>query len=409
MNFFLPPAKALFSWWSAVLPSAEKVDFPSALASFLGAPKVLVGDAWVNVLAEGFKGLAKGDKRKKVVLPGYSCNEFVKAILLANLEPLFVDIDAKGRIQTAALESIDHREVLALLAVNTSGVISPLEELRSWCDAHDCYLVEDAGYTFLGEGKNGKKYGSFGHVAIINMSEGKIIPCGGAAWVINEAALLEKFHFLEEMLTVNKPVSNTKEAIRLAVYRLGSSLWGYHAYQLLRKLGLGDWKSRLTSEPSRLGENYATGDLEWVGDEIQINKTHQDHLSNIIIRPWNRVRQQCASSILRNRKKLLMQRQQMLECYRKKLQSLPLDIPETAMPVRLPIFLSISQNDHELIQKLADSGIKKQYPASWPMYRLPLPNSRKFYEQAFTLPLHESVRIKDIEKNLHLINRYIAD
>jgi len=405
MNFFLPPAKAQFSWWKSVLPVFNKVDFPSLVEEFLAAPKVLVGDAWVNILAEGFKGLARGDNRKKVVLPGYSCNEFVKAILLADLEPLFIDLDAQGKIQTSVLDPLDKTEILSLLAVNTSGIASPLPELKEWCDTYQCYMVEDAGYTFLGEDEKGKRFGSFGHVSIINMSEGKIIPCGGAAWVINDASLVEKYDFLERMLSRNQPLSNTKEAMRLAVYQLGSSLWGYHVYQVLRKRGLGDWKAKLTSEPSRLGENYASGDLEWKEDKIVINAAHLKTLENICIRPWNRVRQQAALLILKSRTRLIHQRKQKLEKYKQLLKSIQLELPPMGMPVRLPILLLV--NDKDSMEKLADRGIKKQYPPSWPMAGLNLPNSKKFYHQAFTLPLHQSVSAADIEKNSDLIRKYL--
>jgi dTDP-4-amino-4,6-dideoxygalactose transaminase len=173
-------------------------------------------------------------------------------------------------------------------------------------------------------------------------------------------------------------------------------------------MGLGDWKARLTSEPSRVGEDYASGDLEWVNEKIQISNDHRNHLNSIRIRPWNRVRQQSAVSILSNRQKLIRQRQEKMARYCEKLQNLPLELLPTAMPVRLPLFLSVPLNDQDLLEKLADRGIKKQYPATWPMYSLPLPYSQKFYQQAFSLPLHESVGTEDIEKNIHLIRNYLT-
>jgi dTDP-4-amino-4,6-dideoxygalactose transaminase len=409
MNFFLPPAKASFSWWKAVLPPTGKVDFPSVVADFLGAPKVIVGDAWVNVLAEGFKGLAKGDKRTKVVLPGYSCNEFVKAILLADLEPLFIDLDTEGKIQTTVLEQLDKTEILALLAVTTSGVVSPLSTLKDWCIANNCFMVEDAGYTFLGEDESGKKYGSFGHVAIVNMSEGKIIPCGGAAWVINESALADRWDDIGQKVAETAPVSNFRESLRLLVYQLGSSKWGYHFYQQLRMLGLKDWKSKFTSEPSRMGENYASGNLEWKDNRIVMDEEHHDQLKKILIRPWNRVRQQCALQILKDRKKLMKERKRLVELYRKLLEFPALELPQNAMPVRLPILLNVPLDSPEIIKNLASGGIKKQYPPSWPMYQLPLPNSQKYYREAFSLPLHHSVSDSDIRKIVKQVSPYRSE
>jgi dTDP-4-amino-4,6-dideoxygalactose transaminase len=170
-------------------------------------------------------------------------------------------------------------------------------------------------------------------------------------------------------------------------------------------VGLGDWKAKLTSEPSRLGEDYASGDLEWVGNKILIKSDHQKTLESINIRPWNKIRQQAALLILKSRIQLIHQRKQRLEEYRKLIKNLPLELPAMGMPVRLPILLSV--DDKPTMEKLADRGIKKQYPPSWPMANLDLPNSKKFYYQAFTLPLHQSVTEGDIEKNSDLIRTYL--
>jgi hypothetical protein len=53
-------------------------------------------------------------------------------------------------------------------------------------------------------------------------------------------------------------------------------------------------------------------------------------------------------------------------------------------------------NDAQL-SELAALGIKKQYPSTWPMYHLDAPFSRLFYEQAYTLPVHEGIFLEDIE------------
>jgi hypothetical protein len=398
---FAPPAKASFSWWFILFNHffRPKADFSMELGQRLGAKAVWVGDAWVPMLAEGLKSLRLGSHKSKVVLPAYSCNEFVKAILLADLEPLFVDIDENGKFCLASLNDIDPSSVLAVLAVNTSGVVGELDEILAWANQQGCYLVEDAGYTFLGNNAAGRPFGSWGHATIINMSEGKIIPCGGAAWAVKTDELAERGRKQFMQLVSTPPRTNAREAIHLAIYRLGSSRFMYHLYQCLRKWGLADWKAALTTEPSRLGENYATGDLEQDGDAIQLSETHRKQLESIRPRPWNNIRQNCALQVMRNEIKLKQDRQLRLQWWKN--QQLNgfyfLPTPPDAMPVKCPVLIDCKGFNDAQLKELASLGIKKQYPSTWPMYHLDAPFSSLFYEQAYTLPVHEGILLEDIE------------
>lgn len=398
---FAPPAKASFSWWSIVFNHffKPKVDFNKELGQRLGAEAVWVGDSWVPMLAEGLKSLRLGSDKTKVVLPAYSCNEFVKAILLADLEPLFVDINENGKFCLAPLNDIDPSPVLVVLAVNTSGVVGELDGILGWANQHDCYLVEDAGYTFLGNNAAGRPLGSWGHATIINMSEGKIIPCGGAAWAVKTDELAVKGERQFMQLESTPPRANIGEAIHLAIYRLGSSRFVYHLYQCLRKWGLADWKAALTTEPSRLGENYATGDLEQDGDAIQLSETHRKQLESILPRPWNNIRQNCALQVMCKEIKQKQDRNLRLQWWKdQQLNGVHfLPTPPDAMPVKCPVLIDCKGFNDTQLSELAALGIKKQYPSTWPMYQLDAPYSRLFYEQAYTLPVHEGIELKDIK------------
>jgi hypothetical protein len=315
------------------------------------------------------------------------------------LEPLFVDIDENGKFSLSSLNDIDPNPVLAVLAVNTSGVVGELDEILGWANQHGCYLVEDAGYTFLGNDAAGRSFGSWGHATIINMSEGKIIPCGGAAWAVKTDELAERGSKQFVQLVSTPPRTNTREAIHLAIYRLGSSRFVYHFYQWLRKWGLADWKAALTTEPSRVGENYATGDLEQDGDAIQLSETHRKQLESIRPNPWNNIRQTCALQVMRNEIKLKQNRQLRLQWWKNQqlngVHFLP--TPPDAMPVKCPVLIDCKGFNDAQLNELAALGIKKQYPSTWPMYHLDAPFSRLFYEQAYTLPVHEGIFLEDIE------------
>jgi dTDP-4-amino-4,6-dideoxygalactose transaminase len=410
MNYYFPPAKASFNWWQVVVGSFfNKQPFSSIVRNYLSAKEVIIGNTWVPLLAEGLKGLAKGEDRKQILLPGYSCNEFTKAILLAGLEPIYFDINENGQIDVAQLHTLDTALVLGLLVVNTSGVISDFTAIKSWCDRVGCYMIEDAGYTFLGEDNNGKPFGSFGHFTIINMSEGKIIPCGGAAWVVNDLAGKQKiWQEMKAMISSLTPVSNFNEAIRLLIYKIGSSRWGFHIYQLLRSFGFADLKSMFTSEPSRLGENYITGNLNWNDGKILLDKAHAQYLSFIKIRPWNRIKNSCALYIFSKRNEMQKMRFDKLNLYQSLLKANTLVLPNGSMPVKLPILLQAGTFEIQNLLTLEKLGVKKQYPPSWPMARLSLLNSIRFYHEAFTLPLHESIDYEDIRKICLELNKSLV-
>ncbi|MEY4586401.1 MAG: hypothetical protein RIT05_819 [Bacteroidota bacterium] len=405
MTFYFPPAKTSFNWFSVILNSiVSRKYFTHQLRSYLSAQQVVVGDSWVPLLAAGLKSLQSDLVRRKIIVPGYCCNEFIKAILLAGLEPYYVDINDRGEMEVSSFESIDPSEILAILVVNTSGVVSDHNSIRAWCEKNNCWLVEDAGYTILGQDENGAPFGSLGHVAIINMSEGKIFPCGGAAWVINDQRLIGSCNLLEESISSQSPRSIFSEAIQLLVYKVGSSKWGFHLYQLLRKFGLSDLKQKFSSEPSRYKENYLTGDLEWENGSIRLTSQHRKELEKIRIRPWNRIRNQCAITILEQYVTMRSKRLKKLTLFNKYLSSVLLSLPKNGMPIKLPILLSestVAASDFSILLK---RGLKKQYPPTWPMTKLPLPNSIRFYHQSYTLPIHDSIDNECIRKiSTHLL------
>jgi hypothetical protein len=375
-----------------VLFSSGK-DLETSMAARLGASQVIIADAWVKMLAEGLRCMAAGKEQKEIILPTYSCNEFTKAILLADLIPVYVPLDEHCCLSVQAVESVYNSNTLAVLSVNNTGVVSDLTGLRNWCDSHPCWMIEDAGYTFPGTDENGKIFGSFGHATIINMSEGKTIPCGGAAWVINDPSLVPLFSRLAAEIRSQAPKSNPAEYLKLFIYRLGSSMTGYALYKLLKNAFGGDLKARFSSEPSRLSEDYASGNLSMNNNRMVLDEAHAVNLQRNPLRPWNRVRQSCALGILEQTAEIRESRVLRLQWWKKYLGDsvLWLSLPAEAMPVKQPFLLPQGRFTAAEIAELAWSGIKKQYPVSWPMYQISKMHDKRFYEEVYTLPLHSGV------------------
>jgi hypothetical protein len=71
------------------------------------------------------------------------------------------------------------------------------------------------------------------------------------------------------------------------------------------------------------------------------------------------------------------------------------------------VLIDLSGSTASQLAFLAVCGIKKQYPSTWPMYGIAAPSSRKFYEQAYTLPIHEGILLKDVEANAAVVRKIL--
>src|SRR5205823_3260057 len=104
---------------------------------------------------------------------------------------------------------------------------------------------EDATYTFLGRAdRDARRFGGYGHFAVLNFSEGKIIPVGGGAVVANQPDGVAAIDAVRARIAQRSPGSVLHELASLCVYRAGSSRWGYTAYRLLREATGADLKKR---------------------------------------------------------------------------------------------------------------------------------------------------------------------
>jgi hypothetical protein len=393
---YQPPAKSpapfypLISWFFGVKPN-----FEAQLQKYLSAREVVIGDAWVVVLAEGLKALKAGHHGTKIILPAYSCNEFTKAILLANLSPVYVDLANDFSMRLGPVAAAFDSEVLGVLAVNNTGVPAENSEIRAFCDEKGIFCIEDAGYTLFGNSSEGRLFGSIGHVAIVNMSEGKIIPAGGAAWVVNQEQALHSAAALRKRIYSQPARSRFSEALQLLIYALGSSSWGFHVYTLLKKAGFGDLKARFSSEPTRKGEDYASGELAWQEGQMRLSPLHHQYLQAMQARPWNTIRHGWAQHIFVNRLHELDRRNSRLNWWHHALGEKVDWVPLAArgFPVKLPVLLDVN---NQRLSKLAQFGIKKQYPPSWPMNLDVFAHSKTCYQRLFTLPVHAGMSKKTI-------------
>lgn len=364
------------------------------------------GDSWIKTLALLFRALkAQKPGLNKIVLPAYTCNEFVKAIILADCIPYFVDCDQWGNISRKTLEQLNHTEILAVLIVNNTGICHHVEDVADWCKEAGIFSIEDAGYTIGGATSSGANLGNIGDFTIINTSEGKWFCIGGGIivvknnqlvwdWILNETKDLKRTRFIADL-------------IAMFIYKMGSSKLGYTLYYYLKMLGLGDLKQRFSREPTRIREDYARGDILQNGDgHWQLKEEYYKTIQQNTMRRWGTFRWVWASQQWKMKSQYQSLRFRKYEYYLRELpEGSVFPFQSQAFLIKVPIALN-DDVPKSVIAEWDKIGINKQYPATWPMAKLPFANASCLYKYCYTLPIHEDIEDVTLKKIVETVRPY---
>jgi dTDP-4-amino-4,6-dideoxygalactose transaminase len=396
--------------WGYLAPAASEVFLPRVLTGilrgdraslddelckFLGSAAALAGTSWVVLLGELLRALAQ-PARPEVILPSYACNEFSKAVLLAGLVPRYVDLRDDLAADVDAIGAAVGPRTLAVLAINNVGRASDNAAIRALCDRAGVLCIEDATYTFLGRAdRDGRRFGSYGHYAVLNFSEGKIVPVGGGAVIANTVAGGPVLARVRAQVGQRPPRSTAREVARLFVYRAGASRWGYSAYRVLRAATGADWKQRLSMEPTRRRE--VGRDLERDASGATVLPAGRDATlaADAALRPLGRATQLCGIAIIRDEARVRAARRRRYDALARAIAGIAaievLPFPAEGTCIKAPILIAapISAAHARRLDRL---GVIRGYATDYPTYGLAAyPRSNRMFEQLFTLPLHRDI------------------
>jgi len=392
--FCAPPSRHLFSW------SASSVLQNSFQNEIVGRRRVYYGNSWILLLGLLFRQLKKEHSGKSIIiLPGYCCNEFVKAILLANCEPVFVEVDACGVIDVDALElaiTANGESVLGVMLANNTGKNANVKAVKKLCLLNDILLIEDAGYSLGGTDLEMNKFGTIGDVVIINMSEGKLLPVGGGVLLVEDHVNLR---FGLDEIMASSWVDAGKDIFSYLIYFLGSQNLVFSIHRYLKSiLGL-DLKRLLSNEVLRRNENYVQGDIHGNIGHLELDATFIQNIAHKRLKTISRVKQYLIQKNYANIPRIKDRRWKLYCFYRDALghKFSMMQYHHHEVVVKIPILL-IGLNEDE-IEKLACFGVTKQYSHEW-AYHSPIefPQSSKFFQWQYCLPVHEGVSWRRAEK-----------
>ncbi|MEL6301956.1 MAG: DegT/DnrJ/EryC1/StrS family aminotransferase [Pseudomonadota bacterium] len=184
--------------------SSIQSDIDSAIAGVI-ADAAFIGGPRVSAFEESFAekigathciGVANGTDAIYIVLKMLGIGEGDEVITVANswistsevitqtgASVVFVDADEFYQLDSTKLEAAITPRTKAVIPVHLYGQACDLSKIKSICDAHRLYMVEDCAQAHLSEW-DGRKVGTFGIAATFSFYPGKNLGAYGDAGAI---------------------------------------------------------------------------------------------------------------------------------------------------------------------------------------------------------------------------------
>jgi len=164
---------------------------PCKTAEFERKTKEYIGTKFALALSSGSGalncavvalGIGPGDE---VIIPAFGWFSDYFAVTNAGALPVFADID-----ETLSLDSDDFRKKItkntkAVIVIDFQGCPAKMDEIMAIANEHDIKVIEDIAQAFGGE-YNGKKLGSFGHIAAASFQINKMLCCGEGGMLLTD-------------------------------------------------------------------------------------------------------------------------------------------------------------------------------------------------------------------------------
>jgi len=132
-------------------------------------------------------GLKTMSKRRKVIIPAYTCYSVPSAIVKAGLDAIPCDMRPEtldydfDKLQIAADD-----ETLCVISTHLFGIPSDVERIRRICADKGIFVIEDAAQA-MGCAEGNKKIGTCGDVAFFSLGRGKNISCGSGGIIVTSS------------------------------------------------------------------------------------------------------------------------------------------------------------------------------------------------------------------------------
>ena len=181
----LSPTAAPISFWgligaaSGLLGGAtHRARLVQELKRKFSAHDVFLLSSGKAALTVILKALAASSRRRRVIVPAYTCFSVPSAIVRAGLDVVLCDVEPDTLdFNFAELEELINEEVLCVVPTHLFGRPADVDRVKRLCEGTGVVVVEDAAQAMGGQ-SGGRPLGTLGDVAFFSLGRGKNLTCG---------------------------------------------------------------------------------------------------------------------------------------------------------------------------------------------------------------------------------------
>jgi dTDP-4-amino-4,6-dideoxygalactose transaminase len=183
---------------SRFIGGSTVAEFENQFAACVGMPHCISTGNGTDALFVILKALNL-PAGSEVIVPAWGCIATAEPVSLAGLKPVFCDVDPI--YYTLTPEAVEQKitpNTKAVIAVHLYGQAAPVTELKSLCNRHTIFLIEDCAQAHLSEEKRGIIAGTVGVAAAFSFYPTKNLGAYGDAGCVltRDAQLAERMRRL---------------------------------------------------------------------------------------------------------------------------------------------------------------------------------------------------------------------
>jgi dTDP-4-amino-4,6-dideoxygalactose transaminase len=134
------------------------------------------------------KALSVASKRRRVIIPAYTCFSVPSAIVKAGLEVVLCDVDPNTLdFNFAELEGLLNEDVLCVVSTHLFGRPADTGRVKQLCEGKGIFVVEDAAQAMGGQ-VGDRLLGTIGDVGFYSLGRGKNMTCGTGGIILTSSA-----------------------------------------------------------------------------------------------------------------------------------------------------------------------------------------------------------------------------
>ncbi len=133
------------------------------------------------------KALAAGSRRRRVIIPAYTCFSVPSAIVKAGLEVVLCDVNPRTLdFDFAELERLVNEDILCVVPTHLFGLPADVRRVMRLCGPRGITVVEDAAQA-MGGGSQKGLIGTEGDVAFFSLGRGKNLTSGTGGIIVTKS------------------------------------------------------------------------------------------------------------------------------------------------------------------------------------------------------------------------------